>query len=150
MCLKNLLVQIYWCRLNDMILYSKKYKWPHQSWCWLRNELLHRSKQATSPWLTNLTWLMTLVYILKLLYELSFCSETAANMFYRVWDVAVPHIFLFRCKNWKNQICLCISAWLSPSLGLRSHPPQSVLFPFVILLCFLSLLHILAWLDCCA
>lgn len=49
MCLKNLLVQIYWCRLNDMILYSKKYKWPCQSWCWLRNELLHRSKQATSP-----------------------------------------------------------------------------------------------------
>lgn len=27
---------------------------------------------------------------------------------------------------------MCISVWLSPSLGLRSHPPHAVLFPFII------------------
>lgn len=36
---------------------------------------------------------------------------------------------------------VCISVWLSPSLGLRSHPPNSVLFPFIIF----SLLRIFAW-----
>lgn len=44
----------------------------------------------------------------------------------------VPHTFLLMQELERPDLLVCISVWLSPSLGLRSHPPHAVLFPFII------------------
>lgn len=150
-CLKNLLVQIYRCRLNDMISYWKKYK---SMWVRVLAQKMSVCMGQTRPAatsLTYLTWVMAAIYALKLFYHLTNMLTPFLLLNNNKHVLPLVRFFSSEARTGKTRFaCVCISVRLSPSLGLRSHPPRSVLFSFVIFLCFFSLLHILTWLDCCA
>lgn len=70
-------------------------------------------------------------------------------MFYCVLGVAVPHNFLLRCKNWKDQLCLCVyfSVTLSFS-GIKVTPSSLCSLPHISLLPCTAPHISLAWLLC--